>query len=881
MNHNQTNTAQQDKHTTTTNSLNVDFNTRTQRGIQLNQRPTTSVSTKPGSNANHQESDNVVQEKAWTIDDIMQRFKFVESFPVPSTSPSHTVLAKFRVPHDLIDSNSASSAPFDNFIFWSGDVHIHSQMTASPTVQGCVAVVFIPLTAERAIESTLVPNFSALSINQTNYLFPNTNTSADMIIKFNSPYSNLNIQNTDLVSQENTLGYLYYIVFNPIQLSTSSSDNIAISVFTHFEDNKFKVPRMASVTSRYRVKARGQSQPIGTPRPSSEALVSSIVNKVLPDNVIGDVIDMSVGLFGLDNPVVSKMQEPLKVVSTQYMNFHTGAEYIDKLTINPSATTPVTQDTFATTCDEMSYDYLYTKFSYLGSFTVDTNNAIGEVVASFPMNPCPNRIENAGTAKVPLIQYLATLFEFWNGALTYRFQIVSTMMQTCKLMVGLNYGEFEPEASGLLDRVASQYGQVIEINQGSNVIDITVDYIAGSPMLHVPSSNVPSKYDTMGMVNIAVLNPLVATTGAPTNITINTFIAGSKTFNFTTLTASKNLLPLMPLQLSSTIKKKKKVYVRETSDSEDIEVIELPNASRIKVRGQSASQPVITPVSEVDTIDEENLISKSEATQPRMPTAQVYVPGTRELLKKYQMYESINLPPVTLANQMNVFRIPLSTLFGRSANNAKVDPTSSQNMPLGIFTHIQSMYRQFKGGFNFKIVPNTIDNRLRAGNFSVFYQPPVYRKGSTPVDLTETIKNQVFMEKENALTRNARTQYQLPYCTRLPIHFVNGMNFTAEFSVPYSSRFLSVISTLGGRSENELVYSEIIDLGDIYIVYNFDNRLDIFFSISDDARFGTLFNVPQLTTYSYLDPNSFEAISSPQPDDYGTGAPVANTLVII
>lgn len=884
----------QDNNTTNnnTNSLAVDFNTRNQKGIQLNQRPSTSVSVKHGANKQHKESDNVIQETPWTIDDIMQRFKFVGSYPTPSTLNSHDIVAKLRVPHDLIDSNSASQAPFDNFIFWNGNIHIHSQMTASPTVQGCVMVVFIPLTTERTIESTLVPNFSALSVNQTNYLFPNTNTSADMIIKFNSPYSNLNIKDVSQISQENTLGYLYYVVLNPIQLSTSSSDNIAISVFTHFEDNKFKVPRMAGVGTRY--KARGQSQPVGTPQPESRGLVDSIVNKILPDNVIGDVIDMAAGVFGLDNPTLSEQQPPNKVVSTQYMNFHTGPEYIDKLTINPSITAPITHDTFATTADEMSYKYLFSKFSYLGSFKVTTQDPVGATVASIPLNPCPNRIENGSTAKVPLLQYIATLFEFWNGSITYRFQIVSTMMQTCKLMIGLNYGEFRPEQSGLLEKVASQYGQVMEINQGSNTIDITVDYIAGTPSLHIPCSNIPSKYDSMGMMNIAILNPLVATTGAPDNITINMYIAGSENFNMTTLTASKNLQPYFPLKLSNIIPRKKKVYVNYESDSDDIEVIEMEqprSVRRLRAKGQSASQPLITPQSEIDLIEDENLVSKSESATPRQPVAQVYVPGTREILKKYQMFGSRAIEKFDAKNQSNVVRFRVSELFGRSAISSLVKPTNNIEIsPVGCFTHIQGMYRQFKGGFNFKLMPRVYGNSLGVSNFSVIYQPPVYSNTPfVPLDLTETIKNQVFMTNENEESMNSRKpdNLQLPYATRLPIHYVNGINKTAEFTIPYSSRFLSIISKLGGNSEDELESAEIADLGEFYLIYNFtehggeeQNFMDIFFSISDDARFGTLFNVPQLTTYSYLDKDGVVQ-SSPQPDDYGSGAPVANTLIIL
>lgn len=900
MNNNQLSNVQIDSNTNqnNNNSMKVEFTTKNQKGIQLNQRPTTSVSLKQGSNTRHDESDNVIQEKAWTLDDIMQRYKFVNSFPVLSSQMPHTILAKFKVPQDLIDSNSATQAPFDNFLFWNGDIHIHSQMTASPTVQGCVMAVFIPLTSETFIETALIPNFAALSVNQSNYLFPNTNTSADMIIKYNSPYSNLNIQNPGL-DPDNSLGYLYYIVLNQTLLSTSSTDNIAISVFTHFETNKFKVPRMVGVTTRYKPKVRAQVLPVGTPKPASTGLVTSIINKVMPDNVIGDAIDAAVGIFGLDNPTISKIQEPSKPLTTQHMNFHTGAEYIDKLTINPSATTCITQDTFATTTDEMSYDYLYSKYSYLGSFSVKSEDSPGKVVASFPMNPCPVRVNSMTNQKVPLLQYLATLFEFWNGSINYRFQIVSTMMQTCKLMIGLNYGEFTPETSGLLEKVASQYGQVMEINQGSNVIDVTLDYIAGTPMLHVPCSNIPSSKDSMGMINIAVLNPLVATTGAPDQIQINVFIAGSDSFNLTTLSASKNLFPHVP-HANTPLKKKKKVYVTHESDSDDIEVVEImSNKRKPLIRGQSSVQPVIAPQSEVDTIQEDNLISKTENVSPRKPTAQVYVPGVRELLKKYQMCDSIILGTKILDEnygeriQSGVRRIKISDLFGRSAN-ASILPVLN-TMPLGVFTHVQGLYRLYKGGMNFKLVSRAIGNAFSPTNFSVFYQPPVYDTYPTPStnNFTQTIENQVYRYLgDNAGGTpylNSRTEIQSPYTTRLPVHFVNGVNKTAEFTIPYSSRFLSVISHMGNNSESELLINELVDLGDIYIVYNIPNYIpdtktntifDVFFSISDDARFGTLFNVPQLSCYSYIKEDGTYS-SEAFPDNYIATNPVSNTLVIL
>lgn len=876
-----------------TDATTTQFTQITQRGIQLNQRPTTSRSTKCKPLTKFTAGDEVIQEDGWTLDQTLQRFKYVDTMPVPSSATSHTILGKFKVPQDLYANNRTTEAPFQNFQFWNGKAEVYAQITASPTAQGCVAMVFVPLTSDRAIEANHVFNFSALTVNQCAFLFPNTNTSAEMQIDYNSPYSNLRVSETGTADQHTSLGYLYFIVFNPMQLSTSSSDNISISLFTRFTDNAFKVPEEAGVTVR-KVKAQGEE--ITVSKPTSENLIEKVAGLVLPENVVGDAIDMvgkatsALSLFGLDNPVISKQQEPVKVLTVQHLNFARGPEYIDKLTWDPSSVPTVQESTFATTQDEMEMQYLTSKFSYLGTCTMTNANAIGDTLASFPMNPCPDRVANGALTSPTLLQYLATPWEYWSGGLVIKIQVVATMMQTGKVIIALNYGKFAPDVSNNLDLATSQYGQIIELNQGSNVYEMTMQYLAPTPFLHVPSSNQPSNFDTMGYVNVSVLNPLVSTNGAPSEIKLNFFLAGAPDFRFSTLTATKNLQPFVPFQLAKTVKQKriKHVIEQEVEDSDSdigVEIVEVvKRPPRVKVRAQSAVQPTITPISEVDVVTENNVISKSQNIKEGMIVAQPFIPGIRELLRKYQMAESILLPTVAADAMHDVHRIRLHDLFGRSAISPSVSlPTATATLPpLGNFTWAQLMYRQYSGGFNFKIMAETSDKTDRFTEFSVFYQPPSFNANSTDADLTEVLKNQLFMQPTNPDVYNSRVDFQYPGLTRLPIHYINGINRTAEFHVPFSTRFLSVLSTLGANCENELLSSELINLGSIYICHKSRttiNYLNVFFSLSDESRFGTLFNVPQLSPISYRNSLTGAILSSSAGDDYGSGAPIANTLV--
>jgi len=864
-------------------------------GVTLSQRPTTSVASRTKAPSEFKDGDQVIREQPWTLDKMLARPNFISSVLWPAAATSHTVLAKLRVPQDLVDVNALTSAPFNSFIYWNGSVKLIFQVAGAPNVSGCLMATYVPLTNERYIDSNLVNNFAALSINPTNYLFANANTNAEMTIPYNSPYSYLNIEDITTVFQENTLGYVYLTVLNPIQLSTGSSDTVSVSVFSMFSNNKFKMPRISGVTRYMRAKAQSSENKPAGPGPLQS--IAKIANSVMPSNIVGTVIDAGLGLLGLDKPIDPKTSEPNKVLSTQPMNFNTGIERIDKLTLQGSDIAPIDQDTFATTEDEMSFDYLFKKLSYLGSFNVNISDAIGKVVASYPMNPIPTRIQNETKIKLPLLSYISIPYEFWRGSLNYQLQVVATSLQTCKLYISFNYGQFTPDTSGLLDINTSQYGIAFEINQGSNELNFTVDYISNTHALHVPSSNIPSRYDTMGMINISVLNPLVSSNGAPSSITCNLFIAGGDDFHLDTLTASKNLYPYTEVQLATPNAFRKIRYIEEKECESDIEVIDVDKyrrkpvvkINRVAAQSSESAQPLITPVVDTDEAQQDVVTPKQVSVHRRMPQAQCYVPGVKDILNKYQMMERYRLRDPTSVQAADVHVIRLSDYFGYVGLNPTIsyDPSSPYQPNRGNFTHYQMLYRLFKGGLNFKIMPVSVDI---AYTMSVFYQPPVWNTASFgPDNWLKTFRNQLFRAQNDPLAYNSRSDpYQLRNCTRLPIHYVNGVSKTAEFSIPFSSRLNSILSKTGANAENELEVSEVTDLGSLVIYYNipettvFDGLIefDVFMSLSDEARFGTIFNIPQVAVNSYRDALGV-VITSPYPDDYGVGAPVANTLTIL
>jgi hypothetical protein len=880
---NMTSTTNNNNSQNNTSANQTTFTSNDQFGVRMESRPITSISSRKNTPSIIGKASSIIREDTWTLDKMLNRRNFVVTIPLSSTQSSHTVLHSLRLPEDAINNNLTSS-PFSSFIFWRGKIILEFQITGVPQIQGCIAITWIPL-CESKTNDMLVENFSALSVNQTCYLYPNANTSATMEIPFNSTQAYLDIEKTTPESIVNTLGHVKFVVFNQLELGATASDTASISVFARFEDNLFKVPRRSGITSRKYMTPRVQSS-TAEASPGPLGFLKKIAKSILPEDIIGDAIDLATGFIGLDKPIDPTLQERSKIVSTQPMNFTSGVERIDVLGYNPSALSLTDPDTFATTNDEMTFSHIFQKYSYLGSFSMNTGQEPGTILASIPINPCPNRLVDNTTSQVSLLQYATSPFTYWTGGLTYQGAIIATSFQTGKILISFNYNEFTPSIDGVLTSDASQYAIVIELNQGSNQFEFTIPYIAATPKLHVPSSNTPSHRDTMGMINISVLNTLVNQNGTPPQIHVNLFIAGADDYQVDTISINQLMPVILPVPPAPIQRKLK--YIRESSLESDIEVVMLPRHRERKatVRPQSSAQPLITPMSNTDMATE-NLISPSEdATTPRQDVSQSHLYSVRNILRKYQMLPTQTMVTPSETQRGRVLVLPVNSFFGIDPFVSGL-PTSSTRTPVaGLFTKFSLLYRQFKGGLNFKIMLQKTQTNY---TFAAFYSPPIQGSDTqTATRLANVLANNLFLNNTTTDDLNNRSPWlSYPNLTSLPVNYINGIDATAEFNVPYSSKYLSVLAPLGATLELPLTFDEVSDLGYIYIFITDaistqipSINLNMFISLGDDARFGTLYNVPKLAPLA-MQTETGAFIDSAYPGSYSTSAPIVNTLVTL
>lgn len=801
----------------------------TSHGVVLSTRPITSVSQRIGMNSSKTADQDSIQEIPWTLTSMLERFSFKASYAWTASQAPHTVIASLSVPSDLV-VNSITSTPFEVFNYWRGDVEVRFQVTGTPFHQGMLAAVFIPLSTEQQSDSIVNTNFSSMSVNPTSYLFPNANSNAVMSIPFNHPSQYL-----DLTIPTDFLGRIYIVVFNRLRLAAGASDTVTVSLFSRFLQSEFKVPRLSGSM----ILAAPQSKDLVKSKVSHVAggMLSKMMDKVLPHNVISDtLLPMMTSLF--DKPT-DPNQDAVVPQLTNRMNFRSGVDHIDKLVTEPTQIFDSNNLTFGTDNDEMSLAYLKTRYSYLGTFTVTTENAIGDVVASVPLNPLPNPIALNALNQVPLLSYLSIPFSFWRGSLTFKIQIVATSLQTLKLFAAFNFNTFTTPGALPLNEATSQYGEAFEINQGTNEIEFTVPYVSTTPYKYVPTGNVYTANDTLGYLNIVVLNRLVAPSNTPNLIEANVFVAGGNDFELSTLSGTNNFLPAVP-------------------QSSDI------------------TPPLESTMANVDQA-EEKLVAPPSARVGRTPFTQVMMDSLQDYLKKYQ---PIRLIPLSSGTDFSLFIFSLEDVFRYTPQSALTFPNpasrpSSAISYNGLFSHFSSIFRQMRGGLRFKlanVLPASVTGLLDV--LEVFFVPPTL----SPLTATEvrTLFSSTIPVADGQLNPAIDYPAFIQNATRLPLHVFGGAtNRVAEFELPFSSIYQSFLigaNALGGTDARAM--GHIV----IYAPPNSAQNLAAYVSLSDEARFGNLFCVPKVVPQVQAISGAFAPLPG---ESYSLNPPPTNTLTIL
>lgn len=924
-------------------------------GVNLFNRPVTSVGQTTGYTNLHALSDAVIKETPWDLQRMMERPNLSSSFVWTSTSPEH--LLQLNVPQDLLTTKILKS-PFNSFEYWRGDIVLRIQVAGAPLYQGILAVSFIPMIFDREIDA-FKGNLPSLTINPTVYLFANSNTIAELRIPYKHIQSYLLTAPGQNISSN--LGVVMIYALGSLTAVDPKTASVNVSIFSIFENSEFKVPRISSQITlvekqRDRLRLRtewdddlvsesntitinnsnaqnggggspsGRTESSNTSRNSSGkehktsaagllqgggtkdlvpgllktaasfakgmisqgtnndmlGMIKDAASKAMPVNFLGDAMGYFTGLLGLDNPTIPVNDPSVVIRACGPMNYSVGPEYVEKMTVYPSSMNQVTDENFGTIVDEMDFNYLKKRYSYLGSFEQQKTDTPSTLLYTVPIHPMPftnpkvvGQTLQSGNV-VPLLSYLGLPFRYWTGSLVYKIQVSASSMHTSKIFVAFNYGLYG-DPKDLFD-ATSQYGVAYEIAQGSNEFEFRVPFVSVTPYKLTCNGQMDSSM-SLGNLHVVVLNSLVAPDSVAPYISFNIFLAGGPDFSYEVLSSCN---PVCPLWISGATSKQ---HYIEMGDQKSVPSLQegyrraraKRGLSRKRVNPEivsdlfaesqtgyplgSNNNTTTAPTNVASTITDSAEEVEVVAPPSRNITVDehfgVTLGSLRDLMKKYQYCDSKTPLSFTSGEAGTTDPDKTTCLWTDFVPSAYLSPTNltavgfapKLNIPLhrtaGIITWASSLYRMWRGPLRYKLVVNGLTpNQVVRAVWHPYYTIDRTDEGER---VFAASANQIlgfggqptFTSDENLLT-GCNLFPNVMLMTASPLTILEG-------EIPFTTRYQSLLT---GRGYVETTSYEECFVGNLcvyitpVVAIKQSISVDFYMAIGDETRFGALYCVP-------------------------------------
>lgn len=852
-----------------------------QAGVQLTNRPIASIGMRSKPNADHAISDSVIAETTWDLERVLKRPNYIGSFEWSSAAVSRTLLHSYRLPYDLL-TTMLIRAPFNTFKYWRGDVVVQFQVAGSPLYQGLIGVTFLPLLTSDVMAvffNSGLNMLANLTVNPTIYLYANANTVGEIRIPFNHYKSYL--ETGFLSDLDGSLGYLVAYVINP--LTGIEPISINISAYSFFDNSQLKVPRYIPSAPTDFV-AEGFSDILKT-GVNAVAGINGIIGKALPKNIVTDTIGTAASIASgildwlpFDRPSVPIATDMVVIRGAGSFNTSVGPDFVDKYNLYPQSMNISTGEHFGTTEDEMNFDFLKQKFSYMDTFTITSKALPGDVLYSVELAPLKSSyvvgdvIQEANTA-FPLLGYLSLPFAFWRGGLTYKIQVSASSMHSCKMFAMFNYGQMSISSPVSISGIGSQYGIAMEVCQGTNEFIFTVPYVAPTPYLNVPHG--PGSLSSfMGTLNIVLINKLIAPSSVAPSISCNIFIAGGEDFDLNTFTIGNNFVPVTVIAAIPP-----KTSFKFESDDDKIECSHSDDTNFIAESDTSTPKSVISKV--FDSRDGEGSLAEhgvaplsvSATTTNSATDHNVISPvagsteqiighfGTKlislgDVMKKYQLVSTTTFIASPDGKSMKMVGFPIMNFFS-PCQVYEAGPKAILKRTLlgpnsGLTTWISGLYRQFRGPIKFKLVVSNVNVNMTSmtiyPSFTAYWIPSV---GTNNTFLNDNDIMAYLGSRDNNADSN--TGYSDVGITaslaRLPCYQSTCIypNAVIEGEIPFTSLYNTLVLPYPKLLAGDMSTPPESTLGTLLVIMNTPRdenmttcTMKLYLALGDEARFGCL-----------------------------------------
>jgi hypothetical protein len=482
------------------------------------------------------------------IKDFLRRPILCASGIYSTTSVVGSQLQTIPLPSACL-SNASYSDKLRGFYGFRAKMICRVQVNSQRFQQGRLLLHYLPQTATMSAARLSCALSNLVLITQQPRV--DFDIGADTEVMLEIPYVS-NSMFYNLTDGSFDFGTFYLTVYSALATGGGST-TCTYSVWCHFEDVEVQYPTVSQSGIKV-LRARGkgaasldvsdqelQSQGLGPisgilSKASKSASILSeiplISSFTAPASWMMGVMGRAADAIGFSKPTNAGPSEKRQLTTFAYMNNTNAIDNSIKIAVRSDNSVSQLPGFAGTDIDEMSIAYLVSIPSWFSTSTWTTNQTQGTSVLVFnlaPLNGYTQSVTNAGTTyqygSYPVYGYIANHFKLWRGSITLTLKIVRTEFHSGRLLVaffpGKDLGISNPKIT--FANTQYVYREIIDLRTSSEV-SITFPWTSLTPYLDVGNS--------YGVVQVYVLNPLVAPATISTSCDVICEVSGAPDFEF-------------------------------------------------------------------------------------------------------------------------------------------------------------------------------------------------------------------------------------------------------------------------------------------------------------------------------------------------------------
>lgn len=258
-----------------------------------------------------------------------------------------------------------------------------------------------------------------------------------------------------------------------------------------------------------------------------------------PANWVLSALGMAAEALGWSKPTLSEGPCPMARNLHWYMNNSDGNDSCMPLSLRTDNRISAITDASPGQLDEMSLNFIKSRWSYLYDFQWTAGRVPGDLLTSFQVAPAgmkQNSVVNGRTVSViPAAAALQEFYSNWRGSFQFRVRLIKTGYHTGTIAVTWTPGKIAGTPS--YPDTSYMYRQIIDLQTGS-------DFIFDLPYMLPQDFN--SVQEDSGIFTIHVVNPLLAPATCSSTIDVFLEVRGGDDLVYVNPRNTYDAIPYVP-----------------------------------------------------------------------------------------------------------------------------------------------------------------------------------------------------------------------------------------------------------------------------------------------------------------------------------------------